>query len=77
MDIQNACSLTAPELAERRRAFAALPLIEDTPTRLRYRDGPGVESSLRELIRLEAECCPDIDFALERKEGELVLTIGA
>lgn len=77
MDIPNACSLTAPERAERLRAFAALPLIDDGPAGLRYRDEPGVEDSLRELIRLEAECCPDIRFALERKGRELVLTIGA
>ena len=75
MDIPNACSLTAPELAERRRAFAALPLIDDSGGRLRYRDVPGVEQTLRDLIRLEGECCPGIDFALTRERDELVLTL--
>lgn len=77
MDISNACSLTAPELAERRRAFAQLPLIDEAGGRLRYRDEPGVEDKLRELIRLEAECCPTIRFELIREEGDLVLTVFA
>lgn len=75
MDIPNACSLTAPELAERRRAFAALPLLEDTGARLRYRDEPGVEDALRDLIRLESECCPSVRFDLSRENGALVLAI--
>lgn len=77
MDIPNSCSLTAPEMVERRRAFARLPLIEDAGGRLRYRDEPGVEEALRELIRLEAECCPDISFSLTREKEELVLAIEA
>ena len=77
MDIPNACSLTAPELAERRRAFAALPLIDDSGSRLRYRDEPGVEDTLRELIRLESECCPGVRFELSRERDELVMTVSA
>ena len=77
MDIPNSCSLTAPELAQRRAAFALLPLVEDTGAALRYRDEPGVEEALRDLIRLEAECCPGVRFDLAREEGTLVLAISA
>lgn len=77
MDIPNSCSLTAPELAERRRAFAALPLIDEAGARLRYRDEPGVEATLRDLIRLEAECCPDVRFELSRDGDALVMTVSA
>lgn len=77
MDISDACSLSAPELAERRRAFSALPLVDDTGGRVRYRDEPGVEDALRDLIRLESECCPGVRFELTREEGMVVMTVSA
>ena len=78
-EIPQSCSLTAPEMEERRRKFAALPLIDESTaagaTLLRYRAEPGVEEALRELIRLEGECCPGIEFGLEHEEDALVLRI--
>ena len=80
-DIPQSCSLSAPELAERRRLFAALPLEGEEAaggaTLLRYRDEPGVRDALRELIRLESECCPGVDFRLTSDERGLVLRIAA
>jgi hypothetical protein len=79
IEIPQSCSLTDPELRERRAAFASLPLIEETTadgaTLLRFRDEPGVEATLRELIRLEAECCPGIDFSLSASRGEVTLRV--
>lgn len=78
-DLPQSCSLTAPRMQERRRKFAALPLIEEITsggaTLLRYRAEPGVEEALRELIRLEAECCPGIDFALSAEDDAFVLRV--
>jgi hypothetical protein len=78
-EIPQSCSLTAPEMEERREAFAKLPLIgervEGGATLLSYRDEPGVEAALRELVRLEAECCPGIALELSAGDGEVVLRI--
>jgi hypothetical protein len=68
------CSLTKPQLSERLLAFAELPLIDGS---LRFRDAPGVEERLRELIRLENECCPAARLALEHDGDALVLGIQA
>ena len=70
----DACSLTKPQLSERLMAFAELPLIDGS---LRFRDGPGVEARLRELMGLENECCPAARLTLERDGGALVLGIEA
>ena len=78
--IPHTCSLSALELQERREAFARLPLLdertENGATLLRYRDEPGVEATLRELIRREADCCPGLDFSLTVGEGDLTLRVG-
>ena len=78
-EIPQSCSLTAPQMEERKAMFAALPLVEETTsggaTLLRYADEPGVEATLHELIRLESECCPGIDFSLTKDGGALVLRI--
>jgi len=44
---------------------------------LRFRDGPGVEARLRELMRLENECCPAARLTRERDGDALVLGIEA
>jgi hypothetical protein len=78
-DIPQSCSLTDAELRARRDAFAKLPLLDERTeggaTLLRYADEPGAEATLRELVRLEAECCPGIDFSLMKDGGALVLRI--
>ena len=41
----------------------------------RYRRAPEVEAKLRELIVLEAECCPFLDFELAEEGDEVVLKV--
>jgi hypothetical protein len=71
-----ACTLTSAELRARRAHLATL-----AERSLRSRDGhrlvfePTAEAALRELVALEAECCPFLTLDLQRAEGELVLTI--
>ena len=47
----------------------------ETSVRLRFRLDAGVEAHLKELVALEQECCPFLVFALEKRPGEMVLTI--
>jgi hypothetical protein len=47
----------------------------ETSVRMRFRRAAGVETSLKELIALERECCPFLTFALDTMPGEMVLTI--
>lgn len=56
-----------PAVIERRRVQRGLL------TRLRA--DLETEQSLRELIRLEAECCPHLDFDVARVGSELHLTV--
>jgi hypothetical protein len=71
-----ACTLTSAELRARRADLAAL-----AERSLRSRDGhrlvfdPAAEPALRELVALEAECCPFLTLDLRPAAGELVLTI--
>jgi mercuric ion transport protein len=46
-----------------------------TSVRLRFRLDAGVQENLEELVALERECCPFLVFALEKRPGEMVLTI--
>lgn len=43
--------------------------------RQRYRDDAGVDTELEDLIALERQCCPFLDFNLDRADGELVLDV--
>ena len=77
-----ACTLGPDELAGRAddwRALAESALIEAERTEAaavqRYRQAPGVEAKLRELVALEAECCPFLDFDLQARSDELVLSV--
>ncbi len=79
-----ACSLPAPELAARRREIAELTArallaraVIPGGVRARLRGGAEVELALRRLIELEGECCPFLDFALDREGDELVLEVVA
>ena len=81
-DLPIACSLDAAGQEERAAAFGALAeraLVEREPTprgwRLLYRDAAGVEDTLRSLIAAESRCCPFLDFALERSDEHLALTV--
>jgi hypothetical protein len=77
-----ACSLGAAELEERARRWRSLAerallhsSYQDGVARLRCRAEPAIERELRELVRLEGECCPFLDLELAEREGELVLEI--
>jgi MerR family transcriptional regulator, copper efflux regulator len=77
-----ACSLDASQMAERTERWQALAehaLISAEQTeggvRQCYRGGVAIEAELRELVALEAECCPFLDLRVERAEAELRLEI--
>ncbi len=78
-----ACSLDAGELEERTerwRRLADRSLIEasspaDGVAIQRHRPDDGVLTELRELISLEGECCPFLDFDLADHGDEIVLTV--
>jgi hypothetical protein len=71
-----ACTLTSAEQRARRAHIGAI-----AERALRSTDGdrflfdPAAEPALRELIALEAECCPFLTFALRRAGEALELTI--
>lgn len=71
-----ACTLTSPQLRVRRAATASL-----AQAALRSRDGErlvfdaSAEPALRELVTLEAECCPFLTFQLRRAGDAVELTI--
>jgi len=73
-----ACSLDDEELAARRaewRALAKRGLVESVPNEGRftatYRGDDETARVLEALVEAERECCPTIDWRLER-EGELI-----
>jgi hypothetical protein len=77
-----ACSLSAAEMeqrAERWRRLAGEALLgssyEERVARLRWRAEPAVERELRELVRLEGECCPFLDLKVAGLDGDLLLEI--
>ena len=46
-----------------------------TSVHMRFRRDAGVETTLKELVALEQECCPFLAFTLEKRAGEMMLTI--
>jgi len=79
-----ACSLSADDLADRRRVWQRLSeqaLLSQTETQagmeLRYGAGEGVEPQLRELAALEADCCSFAEWSVERRGEEVVLNVTA
>lgn len=77
-----ACSLDASQLAERTERWHALAehaLISvdqtDAGVRQRYRGGAAIEAELRELVALEAECCPFLALTVRRADSELHLEV--
>jgi hypothetical protein len=78
-----ACSLSAGELADRRLEFAAAAehVVGREPTergvRLRFRNPPGFQEELADLIRREKECCPFYDFRISTVDGEVLLEVDA
>ena len=81
-DLPMACSLSAAELEERGERWHRLAeraLVESSyeggVAILRCRADPGVEAELRELVRLEGECCPFLTLAVSSRDGGLVLEV--
>ena len=79
-----ACTLGATEGMTRRRRWLDLGAVAltgkvATPTgvRLRYRAGPEVERVIRELARLEAECCAFATWSVSIEESGVVLDVRA
>ena len=77
-----ACSLDVRDAQTRRARWQALAdaalIARDRTTkgaRQIYRAEPQVERELSELIELEADCCPFLEFKLLRRGDELVLDV--
>lgn len=78
----DACTLPTAErpgrLAEFDGLFAALRgLGREAPDRLllRFEDTPSVEAAARDLTAREASCCTFFDFAVQRRDGDLVVDV--
>jgi hypothetical protein len=77
-----ACCLNRVEMQEREQRWQRLSesaLLESSRDReralLTYRDTPEVASELRELVRLERECCPFLGFSITERAGAIDLQI--
>ena len=77
-----ACTLTSNAMTARLAlidGLAADGLLGRTPTaeglRVRLRDTPAIARRTRALIAAESACCAFLDFALDRRDGALVLDI--
>lgn len=82
MDQPIACSLSATDLAARKRDIAAIgrdALRSRTPVdggaRLTFAATDTVERQLRAVIAAEAECCSFLDFDLRRDDDALQLVV--
>jgi len=79
-----ACSLEPAELSDRRSAWErlaehALRERRSIPSgmQLVFIADEGVEDQLRELARLEGQCCSFADWTVESRNDELVLDVTA
>jgi len=77
-----ACSLQSAELADRRVVWERLcerALLQRSPVanglQLVFAAREGVEAELRELARLEAECCAFADWKVQRRAEGVVLDV--
>jgi hypothetical protein len=78
-----ACTLDNVAMKERRKRWhdlAARAFVEravtDQGLRLVFRDGAGVEDELRELARLERQCCAFADWTVGAADGYVLLEVG-
>lgn len=76
-----ACTLTAADLADRQQAWLKVGTYGTRASEIpgglafTFRAVPGVDESLRELVRLEAECCEWMTFALDQSPDTVIMTI--
>ncbi|MDQ6884398.1 MAG: hypothetical protein M3077_09230 [Candidatus Dormibacteraeota bacterium] len=76
-----ACTLTDADLADREAAWLKLrPFVATSESiagglELSFRAVPGLRDSLAELVRLEAECCAWMTFAMVDSPGSVRLSI--
>ncbi len=82
MELPIACTLPPGALADRRAAWKALTaraLREqheiEAGVRLVYAGEDGVEAALRELVRLEEECCAFAQWQVESEGDDVVLSV--
>jgi hypothetical protein len=75
-----ACTLSAtdrPAHAAAIRALGARGHARVDGTEVRLRDEPGVARELEQILTVERACCPFFDLQVTRKDGDLMLRIGA
>jgi hypothetical protein len=79
-----ACSLTSEGLAaqaDRWHRLAAAALDERAETaeglRITFRDEPGIDEELRQLVAIENECCPWAQWTVTAGHGQVVLNVRA
>jgi hypothetical protein len=77
-----ACCLNRVEMEEREQRWERLSqsaLLEASRegdrALLRYSDGPEVAAEVRELVRLERECCPFLEFSITEPGGAIELRV--
>jgi hypothetical protein len=75
------CSLTAADYRDREKAwlkvgnFASASAAIPGGLRFTFASAPGVGDSLKELVRLEAECCSWMTFAMRESPDVISLSI--
>jgi hypothetical protein len=82
-DTPIACTLSPGDLKDREKAWLKLAAFGEKSTQVagglafEFKPAAGVEGSLEQLVRLEADCCPWMKFQLDRTVGKLVMTVTA
>lgn len=78
-----ACTLTDADLRDRTKAWLKVGTYAKGSVEipgglaLTFVAAPGVHDSLRELVRLEGECCSWMDFLIQNTPSEVNLTVTA
>ena len=78
-----ACTLTAADLRDRQKAWLKVGTYAKGSAEVpggivfTFTAAPGLYYSLRELARLEAECCPWMDLQVQNTPGDINLTVTA
>jgi hypothetical protein len=69
------CTLASHQLADRLALITALADDALIDGRLRLQDAPGIESRVRELVALEAQCCSFVRFQVARSAGTITIDV--